>query len=216
MPGSQRTTVPSSAATTRVPGRRAPEQDAPAPAAGGPHDPDEVAGRDPHGPATEPTSQPPVRVIRSARRTRTAAAREVDGVIEVRIPARMSAEEEARVVERLVVRIRRRRQGDGFDLPARARALARRYDLPEAASVGWAEQESRWGSCTPSRGTIRLSSRLAAFPSWVVDYVIVHELAHLVVAGHGPRFWEVVARYPLTERARGFLIAKGLEPDDGA
>ena len=66
-------------------------------------------------------------------------------------------------------------------------------------------QERRWGSCTPSTGTIRLSDRLREMPSYVVDYVLVHELVHLLVPGHGPDFWALVARYPLTERARGFL-----------
>jgi predicted metal-dependent hydrolase len=42
-------------------------------------------------------------------------------------------------------------------------------------------------------------------PSWVVDYVLVHELAHLLVAGHGPRFWAHVENYPRSERARGYL-----------
>ena len=42
-------------------------------------------------------------------------------------------------------------------------------------------------------------------PDWVLDYVLVHELAHLVVPGHGPQFWSLVDRYPRTERARGYL-----------
>jgi predicted metal-dependent hydrolase len=54
---------------------------------------------------------------------------------------------------------------------------------------------------------------LAKEPSWVLDYVIVHELAHLHVRGHDKAFWELVNRYPLAERARGFLIARGLEPE---
>jgi predicted metal-dependent hydrolase len=163
---------------------------------------------------TGPDPDPTVRIIRSARRRRTAAARAVDGAIEVRVPAGLPAAEETRLVDHLVRRITRRRAGADVDLAARAGRLARRYELPQPARIDWADNQSaRWGSCTPSRGTIRISRRLAAFPGWVVDYVIVHELAHLEVHGHGPAFWELVNRYPRTERARGFLIAKGLEED---
>ena len=59
-----------------------------------------------------------------------------------------------------------------------------------------------------------MSSRLAAFPSWVLDYVLVHELAHLLVEHHGPAHDELVDRFPQAERARGFLIAIDLDPDD--
>ena len=59
-----------------------------------------------------------------------------------------------------------------------------------------------------------MSSRLAAFPSWVLDYVLVHELAHLLVEHHGPQHDDLVNRFPLAERARGFLVAKDLDPDD--
>jgi predicted metal-dependent hydrolase len=52
---------------------------------------------------------------------------------------------------------------------------------------------------------IRLSSRLQALPGWVVDYVLVHELAHLLEPGHGPAFHRLVERYPRAERAEGFL-----------
>jgi predicted metal-dependent hydrolase len=61
---------------------------------------------------------------------------------------------------------------------------------------------------------VRISTRVAAFPSWVLDYVIVHEIAHLVVPGHDARFWALVDQYPRAERAKGFLIAKGLEGED--
>jgi predicted metal-dependent hydrolase len=159
-------------------------------------------------------ADPDVRVIRSTRRRRTAAAREVAGTIEVRVPSGLPAAEEARLVDALVGRIRRRRAGAGMDLDARAARLARRYGLPRPERIDWADDQSaRWGSCTPSRRTIRISRRLAAFPGWVLDYVIVHELAHLVIHGHGSGFWALVERYPKTERARGFLIAKGLEDD---
>lgn len=149
-----------------------------------------------------------VRIVRSTRRKRSAAARVVDGVVEVRVPAGLSRRDEARIVERLVARIERRTQSEPIDLTARAAQLAHRYDLPEPDTIRWVDnQVSRWGSCTPATRTIRLSTRLAAFPEWVIDYVIVHELAHLVVHGHGADFWDLVNRYARTERARGYLMA---------
>lgn len=153
-----------------------------------------------------------VKVIRSPRRRKTVQARQVGGVLHVSIPATMSAAEEQRHVAEMVRRMRRRTASSLVDLPARARALAAAHGLERPASIRWVEnQEWRWGSCTPADRTIRISSRLASEPPWVLDYVVVHELAHLTFPGHGPRFWELVGRYPLTERARGFLMARGLE-----
>jgi predicted metal-dependent hydrolase len=156
-----------------------------------------------------------VEVVRSPRRHKTVAAREVDGRIHLRIPARMSAEEEAHWVAEMTRRFERRRRSAPIDLAVRAEVLACRFDLPTPSVIRWSDhQRTRWGSCTPSRGTIRISSRLSRFPSWVLDAVIVHELAHLVQLGHGPAFQALIARNPLQERAVGYLIAKGLEGDD--
>lgn len=153
-----------------------------------------------------------VEVVRSARRRKTVQAQLVDGVLRVHIPASMSLEEEVRWVSEMVGRMERRTAASRIDLMERAKTLARQYGLGVPSSIRWVDnQERRWGSCTPQDGTVRISSRLGREPTWVVDYVIVHELAHLSVAGHGPRFWRLVERYPLAERARGFLIARGLE-----
>jgi len=153
------------------------------------------------------------RVIRSARRRRTISARVRGGVIEVLVPAGLTRREEETWVERMRARLLRRRiPTTDAELQRRAVALAERYfgGALEPSSVRWsAGQKMRWGSCTPETGTIRLSQRLGDFPRWVVDYVLVHELAHLRYAGHGPRFWALVNRYPLAERARGYLLAKG-------
>ena len=157
-----------------------------------------------------------VEVIRSPKRRKTAQARLVDGRLEVRIPARSSKAEEARLVEVFRKRFARSGPAEAVDLAARARVLAGRHDLPEPAEIRWvSNQHARWGSCTPTDRSIRVSDRLAAWPPWVLDYVLVHELAHLVHADHGPRFQALVDRYPLAERARGFLIAKsgGEDPD---
>jgi len=73
-------------------------------------------------------------------------------------------------------------------------------------------QRKQWGSCDTITHAIRISTRLAAYPPWVLDYVIVHELAHLVVADHSPAFAAIVDRYPRAERARGYLLAKQDDP----
>jgi hypothetical protein len=155
----------------------------------------------------------PVQVIRSAKRRRTVHAQLVDGVIHVRVPARMSKADEATYVAELVERIERREQRSEIDLTTRCLDLARRFDLPLPASIRFVEnQRARWGSCTIDSREVRLSARLANYPAWVLDYVIVHELAHLVVPDHSRAFHAIVARYPKAERARGYLEAKS----DGA
>ncbi|MFN2608886.1 MAG: M48 family metallopeptidase [Acidimicrobiales bacterium] len=153
-----------------------------------------------------------VEVIRSTRRRRTVQAAEAAGVVTVRVPATMSAEDEQRWVAEMVARLARRTATEATDVDARARMLAARYRLPSPVAVRWVDnQRSRWASCTPTDGVIRVSSRLAGYPAWVVDYVLVHELSHLAVPGHGPRFWALVNRYRRAERARGYLMAKGSE-----
>ncbi|WP_245885358.1 M48 family metallopeptidase [Kineococcus rhizosphaerae] len=152
-----------------------------------------------------------VDVRRSRRRTRTVSAyRDGDRTV-VLIPARFSPAEEQEWVDRMVTRLeaadRRRNPLDG-DLLERSRELSRRHldGLARPQSVAWVDnQHHRWGSCTPADGSIRLSSRLQGMPSWVLDYVILHELAHLLVPTHSRQFWGLLESYPKTERARGFL-----------
>ena len=153
-------------------------------------------------------------VQRSAKRRKTIEAELVGDVLEVRVPASMSRTEEQHWVEKMRARFERRRHTDAVDIDGRARKLARRYGFPMPASVRWVDnQRRRWGSCTPDDGTIRISSRLAAWPRWVLDFVLVHELAHLIEPAHNARFDELVNRYPLAERATGFLMAKDIDPD---
>lgn len=138
----------------------------------------------------------------------------VDGVIRVSVPASMSKAEEDEYVSHLVAKLERKYRSDHVDLETRAADLARSYRLPKARSVRWADnQRSRWGSCSTGTGDIRISTRLAECPGWVLDYVLVHELAHLIEANHGPRFKALVGRYPKAERARGYLMAKDLDDE---
>jgi predicted metal-dependent hydrolase len=156
-----------------------------------------------------------VEVRRSARRRRTVSAyRDGDRTV-VLIPARFSKAEERRwvaeMLERLAARDLRRLRGprrSDAALLARARQLSATVLSGQVRpdSVRWVSNMStRWGSCTPADGSIRVSARLREMPTWVLDYVLVHELAHLEVPGHGPDFWELVQRYPRADRARGYL-----------
>jgi hypothetical protein len=155
--------------------------------------------------------RPELELVRSSRRRRSATAFARDGRIVVQLPAGMAAAEEERLIARLVDKVtgraRARAVGDGDRLAARAARLADAYvDGVRPTSVRWSSRMARrWGSCTPEDGSIRLSDRLAGFPGYVLDYVIVHELAHLVEPGHGRAFHAIVDRYPDAQRARGFL-----------
>jgi predicted metal-dependent hydrolase len=166
-----------------------------------------------------------VEVRRSARRRRTVTAYREKGRTVVLIPAAFSPAEERRWVAQMVAKLqtreerRRRSLGGDEELMARARTLSAAHldGLAEPVSVRWVEnQNRRWGSCTPADGSIRLSSRLRSMPEYVVDYVLVHELVHLLEPGHDERFWALVARYPRAERARGFLEGVEMAGTTGA
>jgi predicted metal-dependent hydrolase len=156
-------------------------------------------------------TEPRVEVRRSMRRRRTVSAyREGDTVV-VLLPGRMSRADEDHWVATMLRRLdaqERRRQPTDEDLQRRAEALSARYLGGNArpATVRWVtNQNARWGSCTPSDAAIRLTTRLRGMPEWVVDYVLLHELAHLLIPGHGQWFWALLEAYPHTERARGYL-----------
>jgi predicted metal-dependent hydrolase len=169
---------------------------------------------DPHAdtqPDTQPESQPEVEVRRSGRRRRTVSAYRDGERIVVLIPASFSRAEERRWVAAMVERLRAqesRRKAPSRDLVRRAEELSRQYlgGRARPVSIRWVDnQQGRWGSCTPLDGTIRISSRLRGMPGWVVDYVLLHELAHLLEPSHNARFWSLLQPYPKLERARGYL-----------
>ena len=156
-----------------------------------------------------------VEVRRSDRRRRMVSARREGDTVVVFIPGRMSDSEESRWVDEMVRRLerseaRRRspaRTGDDA-LGRKAAELSRRYLESRAVptSVRWVPtMRTRWASCTPADATIRISERLRDVPAWVLDYVLVHELTHLLEPGHDERFWAWVHRFPRSERAMGYL-----------
>ncbi|MBD5829487.1 M48 family metallopeptidase [Janibacter melonis] len=152
-----------------------------------------------------------VEIRRSARRRKTVSAHRDGERLVVLLPAGLADRVEQRYVremgEKVLAREARRRPSD-VDLVERARDLSRRHLDGRAVptSVRWVtNQGTRWGSCTPSQGTIRLSHRLQGMPGYVQDYVLTHELVHLLVPGHGRDFYALLDRYPSCERARGYL-----------
>ena len=155
--------------------------------------------------------EPKVEIRRSRRRRRTVSAYRQGDTVVVLMPAGLSAAQERRHVDDLLARLARRQARSPLsddDLADRARALRGRYlpEAPEPSSIRYVDNQlRRWGSCTVLDRSIRLTSRLIGMPEWVLDYVIVHELTHLLESNHNARFDAFVARYPRTERAQGFL-----------
>src|SRR5688572_6514704 len=132
--------------------------------------------------APDTDDAPVVEVRRSRKRRRTVAAYREDEKVVVLIPARMTRAE----------RQEKRRRPSDAGLMRRAEGLNTRYLDGQATpdTVRWVDnQNSRWGSCTPADRAIRLSRRLQGMPAWVIDYVLVHELAHLIEIGHTTAFW---------------------------
>ncbi|MFQ4147109.1 M48 family metallopeptidase [Arthrobacter sp. LAPM80] len=159
----------------------------------------------------------PVVVRRTARRKTGLSAFWEDGQAVVAVPSRLSLEDERYWVPLMVGRLEqgtrkakgRRSVPAGDDaLMQRALLLSRQYlgtpVIPE--SVRWVtNQNSRWGSATPARKSIRISHHVQGMPEWVLDYVLLHELAHLIHADHSARFWAELAGYPRLEAAKAFL-----------
>jgi len=157
-------------------------------------------------------------IIRSARRKTTVSARLDGDTLVVQAPASMSDAKLKPIIQQLSERLEKRRArrelNAGKSLEQRAQELNKTYfkGKLQIASIQYVtNQNRRFGSCSPRQRAIRISHRLAAVPEWVRDYVLVHELAHLVHANHGKRFWAIVNTYRLAERARGYLMALGLE-----
>ena len=167
----------------------------------------------PRAPEWRPATRrrPALEIHRSLRRRRSVSAAARGDTIVVRLPAGLDPADEERLIEGLVRKVtgaaRAEARGGDAALAARARTLADRYlDGVRPTRVSWSPRMRRQhGSCTPSNGAVRVSQELARHPSYVLDYVLVHELAHLHEPSHSARFHALVERYPDAARARGFL-----------
>ena len=154
--------------------------------------------------------RPEVEIRASTRRKKTGSAHWSGSRIIVQIPERIRGRERAKFVDDLVERLLSQRPqisaGDA-SLEERANVLAKLYNDGVAPSgVRWVKnQQSRWASCSPATREIRVSSRLSQCPEWVIDAVLVHELAHLHEADHSSRFYEIANRHPRQAECALFL-----------
>lgn len=158
-------------------------------------------------------------IQRSRRRRKTVAARIVGDTLQVRAPVDLPDAELQDIINKLRPRLEseldRRWAACDAELAARADVLNRRFfgGQLRIRSVGYVRnQRQRFGSCSPHAATIRISERVARMPGWVRDYVLIHEMAHLLEPNHSARFWALVNRYPRSERARGYLMGVGGVP----
>lgn len=170
---------------------------------------------------------PEIEIRRSSRRRTTAKAYPEGGRFVVEVPTHLSDTAADEAAQKLVKRLLTR-QGtmDDDGLERRARAVAETYLAPQVSAgvppftIRWVgNQNQRWGSCTPLTGTIRISDRVRSMPAYVQDYVLLHELCHLVERTHGARFRALESSYPEAARAKGYLdgymAGAGWEPADG-
>ncbi len=168
--------------------------------------------------------RPEVEIRASTRRTKTGNAHWSGSRIIVQIPARMRGRVRDQFVDDLVERLMSQRPGTlGHDaaLQERAVTLAELYnDGVEPASVRWVNnQRQRWASCSPATKEIRVSSRLRQCPDWVIDAVLVHELAHLQEIDHSTAFYAISDRHPRQRECalflEGYALGLGLRDEDG-
>jgi hypothetical protein len=154
--------------------------------------------------------RPEVEIRASSRRKKTGTAHWSGSRIVVQIPARLRGRERVifvdDLVERLLIQRPQNAAGDA-SLEERAKVLAELYnDGVVPSSVRWVKnQQHRWASCSPATREIRVSTRLRQCPEWVIDAVLMHELAHLHEADHSAAFYAIADRHPRQEESGHFL-----------
>ena len=156
------------------------------------------------------------KILRSKKRKRSVSARMVKDILVVRVPEHIAEDRLQKVISELKAKIARKQLREELNkdqnLLRRAKEINQQYfdNKLHINSIQYVtSQNSKFACCNYRTGFIRISHRISTMPQWVKDYVIVHELAHLVAPNHSQAFWEVVNRYKFSERARGYLLAVG-------
>ncbi|MDD5096999.1 MAG: M48 family metallopeptidase [Candidatus Omnitrophica bacterium] len=158
-----------------------------------------------------------IKVIRSARRRRTVSARLVNDLLVVSAPSTLPQERLEKIVTSFKLKFERKKIKEELekkqDLPNLANFLNGKYfgNKLKIESIEYVTtQNSKFGCCYYRTGRIRISHKIGGMPKWVRRYVVMHEMAHLIEPNHKRAFWDIVSRYKLTERARGYLMAAGV------
>lgn len=157
---------------------------------------------------------PDFRVVRSGRRKRSIQAFRQNGSIEIHIPDRLTRAQELELIPEMIEMVLNReaksRKSDA-QLMTWANEVIREHlkdfdpitERPH--SVSWRAMRERWGSCTTIDKTIRISDRLNSAPLYVIKHVLLHELIHIRIPGHGDDFQAILERDPDGARAESFL-----------
>jgi len=159
-------------------------------------------------------------IKRSKRRRCTVEAKFVKDKLLIYLPASMNESDEKKWIGKMInwgERYKNRKElNNNNQLLERSKKLNKKYfnENLEFSIKFVTNQRNRFGSCTIRTKSIRISDRLAKMPQWVQDYVIIHELAHILYPNHSNKFWEKVNQYKYAERARGYLMAMGMFSED--
>jgi predicted metal-dependent hydrolase len=160
------------------------------------------------------------KIIRSRRRRRTVSARVIKDTLLISAPAMLSQERLDGIVADFKIKFERKKIKEELDRKQSLVDIAQKINEQyfenklKVNSIEYAiDQDSKFGCCNYGSGRIRVSHKVGLMPGWVRDYVVIHEMAHLVEPNHSASFWEIVSRYKLAERARGYLMAAGLESE---
>ncbi|MFH1191245.1 MAG: M48 family metallopeptidase [Candidatus Omnitrophota bacterium] len=163
-----------------------------------------------------------VKIIRSRRRRRTVSARLVNDLLLIQAPLMLSSERLDKMISdfksKFAAKKIKTELNKEKNLTDLARALNERYfdNKLKIESIEYStNQNSRLGCCNYRSGKILISHKVGLLPQWVRKYVLVHELAHLIEPNHSRAFWNIVWRYKLTERARGYLMAANMRMKEG-
>jgi len=163
-----------------------------------------------------------VEIIRSARRRRTVSGRLVNGLLLVSAPLKFPQERLDKIITGFKLKFARKKLKAELDkeqnLLELASALNAQYfgNKLKLESIEYVTaQNSKFGCCNYRTAKIRISHKIGMMPKWVRKYVIIHEMAHLIQPNHSRAFWDIVSRYKLAERARGYLMAASMGMKEG-